>query len=49
MNVKALEFIVKSIIFEDFAGCVRERERYQTSSKHDGQNDPQLDGKSMLK
>ena len=45
--VKTFTFIIKVMVFEGLAGCVRERKRYQTNIKHDTKIHSKIYEKSM--
>ena len=44
---KSFEFIVRNSVCEAFAGCVRERTRYQKTLKRMQQSNLKINGKSM--
>ena len=46
--VNTCKFIVRVIVLEGFAGCMRERKRYQTNIKHETKFHAKIDAESMV-
>ena len=47
MMCKKYRYIVKTMLFKGFAGCVGERKRYQQTIKHNTKIHTQIDEQSM--